>query len=257
MDKMYTRAVLTRTRAGDDGKRVYTFLATTEAVDRQNEILSLDGWELDNYRRNPVVIDSHNYGGIENIVGTASEVRQTERGLEVDISFNMTPRGRLAEQLVEEGNLRAVSVGFISKEMEWDSKGAGPAKHTKKELLEISVVAVPANPEALRLRDLQARQVHPPRRTPIADEDAEWDAAAEVRAAEGEAQLFREGELDGWEIDAKMGRVLSRANEARIRSAVAALQEVLDSLGEPEPEETGTINADVGALLEFVGQKGD
>ena len=46
--------------------------------------------------------------------------------------------------------MRASSVGFIPKEWEdMDGKGGVWRKYTKQELLELSLVSVPANPEAL------------------------------------------------------------------------------------------------------------
>ncbi len=154
--RLYCKAALAGTGTREDGRKVFTFLASSDAVDRQDEIVTADGWELDNYAGNPVVLDSHRYYGIENIVGSGV-VRQVERGLEVDVLFNSGPRGRLAEQLVEDGSLRAVSVGFVSLEMVVDPKGREPAKHVRKELLEVSVVPVPANPEAVLLEGLGTR----------------------------------------------------------------------------------------------------
>ncbi len=148
-NRRYVKAMLTDTKRGPDGQKVYTFVASTEAEDRQGEVVSAGGWELDNYRRNSVVLDSHNYMSIQNIIGMATDVRQSSRGLEADIVFNGTERGRLAQYLVDSGNLKAVSVGFISKQVDLPKTGRGPLVHSRKELLEISLVAVPANPEAL------------------------------------------------------------------------------------------------------------
>ena len=52
--------------------------------------------------------------------------------------------GRLASALYDEGMLKTVSVGFIGKERQGE-------KITKKELLELSFVAVPSNPSAVSL----------------------------------------------------------------------------------------------------------
>jgi HK97 family phage prohead protease len=189
MERLYVKALHAGSKATDGAPTVHTFVASTDVVDRQGEIVTADGWELENYRANPVVLDSHDYRSIENILGIAHDIRQADRGLEVDVVFNNTPKGRLADQLVEEGNLRAVSVGFVSKEVQFDPKGKGPVKHTRKELLEVSAVAVPANPEALLVRGLAQKGAIPPHTTPKADENAPWDAAAEVRQAEGAEQL--------------------------------------------------------------------
>lgn len=153
-------------RAKGAGPREYVFLASTNAVDRQGEVVAVSAWRdpasgwdgLRSYLQNPVILDSHQYQSIEHIVGRATAVELTGRGLEARVTFNSSPRGRLAEQLVEAGDLKAVSVGFLPHEQ--DRSGATPT-HTKVELLEISVVPVPANAEALRLRGYGGRATAP------------------------------------------------------------------------------------------------
>lgn len=134
-----------------EGARIYTFRASSGAVDRQNEIVDQMGWELESYRSNPVVLDSHKYDSIEDIIGRAVRVEVVGGALEADIIFSENEKGECAEELVNKGFLRTVSVGFRS--MERRPGGAGqPLTHTRAELLEISMVAIPANREALRLR---------------------------------------------------------------------------------------------------------
>lgn len=190
---IYCKALLTAIKAGDGGRPVYTFQASTETVDRQGEVVDQNGWELDNYLKNPVVLDSHQYQGIENIVGRCLAVRMGENGLEADIQFNDSPKGKLAQQLVDAGDLRAVSVGFIPKEMKIDPKGKEPLRHCKQELLEISTVAVPAQADSVRLRGFNPNSPNkatiPPHTTPKAPEDAPWDAGSVMRECEGPAQL--------------------------------------------------------------------
>lgn len=173
-DRMYTTAsYASKAEAGPDGVPVYTFRMTTAAVDRQGEIVTLEGWDFGNYLANPVVLNSHQYGDIEAIVGRAVSISQGTDGWYADIRFNDTPNGRLAQTLVDGGDLRAVSVGFKPITMQYPDVPAArraltpdqakalvnlrpdPAnavRHTVKELLEISVVPVPANAEAVRVR---------------------------------------------------------------------------------------------------------
>lgn len=137
---------------------VFTFLASSGVLDRQREKISADAWErpgwrgLDAYRRNPVILAAHRYDSLDHVIGRALDVRATAAGLEADIRFNDTPNGRLAHQLVAAGDLRGVSVGFVSHASEPDPVDRGVVVHRTAELLEVSVVAIPANPEALRLR---------------------------------------------------------------------------------------------------------
>ena len=230
MDTLYTKAVLHAAKANDDGQKVYTFRATTAAVDRTGEVVTLDGWQFANWEQNPVILDAHNYYGIESIVGRGvPPLRLVDGAWEVDVAFSDTPKGQIAQQLVDEGSLRAVSVGFRSIERV-SGKADEPMKHTVKELLEISVVPVPANQEAVRVRQLVA--------------GAE-DLALEVKA----------------------GRTLSAKNESLIRTAAEALQSVLSSLGSAEPEDESAsgksaadaaepvLAVDLAPMRAFIGQQ--
>lgn len=229
MEKQFTKAFLVA-KSEQDGRKTYTFRATSDAVDRTGEVVTLDGWDFANFDANPVILDSHDYyAGIEAIVGRAvGPLRLVEGAWEVDIAFSGSPKGQLAEQLVEEGSLRAVSVGFNSQERTY-GKADEPMKHTRKELLEISVCAIPANQEALRVRSLA-------------------------------------GMADTIAAETKAGRTLSAKNESLIRTAAEQLQTVLSSLGGADDEgksASGTaadaaepvLAVDLGAMKAFVGQK--
>jgi hypothetical protein len=98
----------------DTEARTYTFRASSAAVDRQNEVIDQAGWMLDAYKANPVILDSHKYGSIDDILGKAVRVQPSAEGLEVDVQFADTERGRMAQRLVDDGFLRTVSVGFRS-----------------------------------------------------------------------------------------------------------------------------------------------
>lgn len=136
-----------------NGRKVFGFVFTTDQVDRDNEILTLDGWEFANFEANPIVLNAHNYRGIENVIGKAiPPMKRTDSGWECDIEFNDLPQGQMAQKLVEGGFIRTVSVGF--KPIEID-KTEQPYKHTKKELLEISLVPVPSNRGAVRVRSAE------------------------------------------------------------------------------------------------------
>lgn len=139
-----------KSTTNEAGKKVYTFLATTESVDRDGEIITLDGWDFSSFDANPVILDGHDYwGGCKAVVGRAvGPLRRVERGWEVDVEFAPTEEGKRVEALVGGGFIKAVSVGFISKKIE-RVKGE-PPKHVEKELLEISVVPIPSNRDALR-----------------------------------------------------------------------------------------------------------
>ena len=74
----YTQAVLVSREASDGidgGPPAFTFRVTSETTDRWGESIATDGWRIDHYQSNPVVLDSHQYEGIKNIVGRVTDLR--------------------------------------------------------------------------------------------------------------------------------------------------------------------------------------
>lgn len=132
------------------GDNEIEMIGTTEAVDRDNEVISLDGWDLKNYKKNPVVLEAHNYW--EPAIGRA-KVSIKDKQMVFRIEFppeGVYPRADLFKKLYKLGFMKASSVGFIPSEYKLGN-GVDEPRRTflKQELTEISLVTVPANPEAL------------------------------------------------------------------------------------------------------------
>ena len=176
-DKTYTDATYQAKQVGADGVPIYTFLFTNDRLDRQGEVVTLEGWDFTQYLTNPVVLDSHQYTSIEAIVGRCVAISRSDAGWLADIRFNDSEYGALARSLVEGGDLRAVSVGFRPLAIEYPDMASLRAsravdddtikalvtvapdprtavRHVRKELLEISVVPIPANADAIRVRSV-------------------------------------------------------------------------------------------------------
>lgn len=121
-------------------------IASTESFDRDGESIKQAGWDLSNFKQNPVLLVGHNYQ--EFPVGKATDIYVENGKLLFKAVFSeSTQKAKEAYQLVKEGILSAFSVGFIPRE--YDNNDASII--TKAELLEISLVPVPANPEAVVL----------------------------------------------------------------------------------------------------------
>lgn len=119
-------------------------IASTEKMDRDGEVIKQDGWDLSNFKKNPVLLASHNYH--EFPIGKATNIKVEDKRLVFKAVFSQaTQKAIEAYQLVKEGILKSFSVGFIPRE--YDEKDRSVI--TKAELLEISLVAVPANPQAI------------------------------------------------------------------------------------------------------------
>lgn len=136
-----------------DGAPIIEFTASNDRVDRYNEVITAAGWDLTEYKRNPVFQNSHKYGDIMFTLGKSlfTEVRGNALVQQIEFAVGINPMAKLAYEMYRGKFLNAVSVGFIPLEWE-DGKQGQPfsRKFTKQELLELSAVSIPANPDALQ-----------------------------------------------------------------------------------------------------------
>jgi len=104
-------------------------------------------YELTEFKKNPILLLNHN-SNIGSIAGKVTEIREDVKGLYFEAEF--TKSEHIAEilhakQLVQEGILKTVSIGGI-----WHYEDEHNRDHlTLAEIMEISLVAVPADPNAL------------------------------------------------------------------------------------------------------------
>ena len=155
MDKLlHTKAEIS---VKDEDGMVEGVVGSTAVIDRLGEIIEQDGWDLTNYKKNPVVLWGHNVREERPPIGKAVKVwldGVRKKKLSFDIKFDLADE--FAAEIyrkVKEGFLSTVSVGFLPLENEPMNKDDGgffsPQRYLKQELLELSFVPVPANPEAL------------------------------------------------------------------------------------------------------------
>jgi len=130
------------------------FTASDATLDRYHEIIVPAGWRLDTYNRNPVFQNAHQYGDIIFTLGRAiaTEVRSGALFQRIEFATDVNPMARIAYGLYKGKFLNAVSVGFIPLRWENGTPDSGYSrKYLEQELLEVSAVAIPANPNALAL----------------------------------------------------------------------------------------------------------
>lgn len=134
--------------------RTFSFVFSDESVDRYGDIIHAQGWDLKNFNANPVALFGHDAGSVENVIGRAKNVRVQGSQLVGDIEFmpaDVNPNAEAVCRMVAAGYLKTVSVGFapIAWEAAKDKSRPGGVDFKKSELLEISIVPIPANPNAL------------------------------------------------------------------------------------------------------------
>lgn len=136
-----------------DADGTVSFVASTQGADRYGDTIDQTGWVTDSFEKNPVLLWAHSYSTPP--VGKVGALDKT--GDLTAKACEFTPKemhafGDQVGQMVRAGFLNTVSVGFMPLEWEerYDEGGRFLGYHFKRmELLEISVVPVPANPQAL------------------------------------------------------------------------------------------------------------
>jgi HK97 family phage major capsid protein/HK97 family phage prohead protease len=126
-----------------------TFVLSDATKDRMGDVIEPKGWQLENFKQNPMALFNHNSSFP---IGRWEDVKV--QGERLVGKLKLAARGtsdRIDEiiSLVEQGILRAVSVGFAP--IERKALDDGGVRFLKQELLETSLVSIPANPAAVQL----------------------------------------------------------------------------------------------------------
>jgi len=141
-------------------KRLMWMTGTTEAKDRDGDIIMVNGWDIKNYLKNPVFLWAHDYssvpvGGVKRIV-RRKEPKRVDFLVEFADMKDLWTFPELIMQMYADQKINTSSVGFIPRKHEAlekdeeDGDQMFPGRRfLKQELLELSGCAVPSNPEAL------------------------------------------------------------------------------------------------------------
>lgn len=136
----------------DDANKTIKFRISDNKPDRMGEIVDQQSWDLKNYAANPIILWGHDPSEPENVLGQGASIETSMDGAEtwatLALDDDINPKAALIWKQLLKGTLRCVSIGFIphSEEMQDDVPVL-----KDNELLEISIVAIPANPRAIAL----------------------------------------------------------------------------------------------------------
>lgn len=122
--------------------------ANTRDKDRVGDIVLPEAWAkgVENYRKNPVLLYQHDHG---KPIGRSDIVRVDKKGIFVEASVSdAAEKLHGVQTLIKDGALKSFSVGFRVKDADFD-RNTETFVVKDLELLEISVVSVPANQESL------------------------------------------------------------------------------------------------------------
>lgn len=148
MEKKYLKSYVEK--VDKDSGEIYA-VASTEAEDRDGDVILNEAWDLKNYKKNPLLLWSHDIHSLP--IGKVNRITNKNGKLEFSAIFaEEDPFANRIAKLVKGHFLNAISVGYLPKE--YDKKG----RTSLAELLEISIVNVPANQEALVSREYKSFQ---------------------------------------------------------------------------------------------------
>jgi HK97 family phage prohead protease len=126
-------------------------IGSQQKADRDGDIIKVDGIDIRNYKKNPVVLWSHNHS--DPPIGRASKIWKDGKKLMFKIQYADPETYSFADtiyKLTKNGYINAFSIGFVPN---WDdaipNEKTGGYTFNKSELLEVSAVNIPANPVAL------------------------------------------------------------------------------------------------------------
>lgn len=135
----------------------FTFVLSTEDVDRDGDVVIQKGINLKDFKKNPVALFGHDH---KQPIGTWENIRLEGKKLLADLKLAELGTSDFIDtlhKLVNQRILKAVSIGFGIKKYEErkeDSSGWMGYTFHETELYEASLVSVPANQNALRAKGM-------------------------------------------------------------------------------------------------------
>jgi len=178
MSTKFFETNLKEVKQADDNQQIFYFVASSSVVDRDLDLVISEGCDAANFEKNPVFLFGHNWRDFP--IGKVVDIKVTPDEVIIGVVFASTPEGQRAAYLYKEGFMNAVSIGFIPKSIirvpedeevtsiEVTVNGRKRKINLSKlpvrprniipewELLEVSAVTVPANPQALIRRSMES-----------------------------------------------------------------------------------------------------
>lgn len=181
-------------KAAPDKPKVYTFVASDGEFDRYNDRLNVEGWDLKAFNDNPIILYNHDagLGGWFTAPTKALPIGRGKayvQGQKLMIDVELDPGDPFAVDIgrkLDFGALNTGSVRYIMKKYHENDRGGFDSD--EHELLEFSVVTIPGNSRAVRLKDAFSDAQFDEFADAIADRlrkrDASKPAAKDVTATE-------------------------------------------------------------------------
>jgi len=183
----------------EDEERKARFIASTSDEDRQGDTINQDGWELRDFRKNPVLLFGHDSRSLP--IGKVEDIDVKDGKLMADtvgVPEGVHDMADKVWSMVKSGFLNAVSVGFraLDYEPRFGDDGEWLGFHfLSQELLELSIVPVPANAGAIMVARCYGADKNQISEMFSENVDKHWDALvqSEFRRKQLEIMKLRSG----------------------------------------------------------------
>lgn len=172
-------------------------VASTDRRDRDGRIVHQDGWELDDFRANPVLMFNHEYmdhGGRKLPVGRVGRVDVVDGKLIAeDITWAKDEFAQMVKEMYEPSDgsppiMQAVSVGWLPLVPPEDRDDG--QHHVRQSLVELSTTPIPSNADANALIAAALSRTPPPAVLPNSDSSdgsSVTDTADDAEGGEGDS----------------------------------------------------------------------
>jgi phage head maturation protease len=150
-------------RAAMDSRALtWKFVISDETPDLMNDVIKLDGWRLQNFGKNGVVLSNHDH---TLPVGQSSLPYVSNKALMAAVTFPEAGISATSDQvrgMIAAGVLRGASVGFVPGKIAFSKDPQRPLGIDfldGHQLTEWSCVSVPANPNCLVVGPTSAKSI--------------------------------------------------------------------------------------------------
>lgn len=136
-----------------------SFIASKEVIDRDGDIIFVDGIDTKEFEKNPVFLWGHDLSSLPIGKVTSIQKRTDSNGvkeLAISVEFHNSEKAQEIKGMYVNGFLNGVSVRILpTKYDSYKSEAGKGLKFIESKLLEVSAVTVPANQEALIQKALE------------------------------------------------------------------------------------------------------
>ncbi|WOI85988.1 HK97 family phage prohead protease [Rhodococcus qingshengii] len=233
-DKRY-KLFTTKAQSIDKENKTIRFKISDNSVDRYGEVVDQDSWSFKNFLKNPIMLWNHKSYDVEpeHVLGSWSDLSIEKDGTYATAHFDddINPKADTVFKQLVKGTLRCVSVGFIPHTLEFDND---TPVLKDCELLEISIVPIPANANAVALAYKEGS---------LARKDALWMLKSMQDGAKAlEEQIAKRNMPEGEE-----------RNMDELKTEIKALTELVTQLGQTVTTLSTNVEGVVADVAEVKG----